>query len=135
VMGLIIKIMKLSFAGALIVFLFLNIFSGTYLSIYGQDEAFLKLGIPVLRVVALAMLFMSIGTIWLNSVTGTGNGRMTFIIELVAIIAYCTYVYVVLEMKRLSIIWGWASELLYWTILFSLSFSYIKSNRWRKTSF
>lgn len=133
VVGLITKIMLLSCSVALLVFLFLNVFPKTFLSIYGQREDFMELGIPVLRVVAIAMLFMSVGTIWLNAVTGTGNGKMTFIIELIAISVYCIYVYVVLELEKLSIIWGWMSELLYWTTLFSFSFAYIKSKKWYKT--
>jgi putative MATE family efflux protein len=133
VVGLITRVMLLSCSVALIVFLFLNVFPQSFLSIYGQGEDFMELGIPVLRVVSLAMLFMSVGTIWLNAVTGTGNGKMTFIIELVAISLYCIYVYVVLELQKLSIVWGWMSELLYWTVLFSLSFAYIKSKRWYKT--
>ena len=133
VMGLITKIMLLSCSVALIVFLFLNIFPKTFLSIYGQGADFMELGIPVLRVVAVAMLFMSVGTIWLNAVTGTGNGKVTFIIELISITVYCIYVYAVLEWQKLSIVWGWMSELLYWTTLFSFSFAYIKSKRWYKT--
>ncbi len=133
VMGLITKIMLMSCTIALLVFVFLNVFPKAFLSIYGQGEDFIQLGIPVIRVVALAMVFMSIGTIWLNAVTGTGNGKMTFIIELAAISVYCIYVYVVLELQKLSIVWGWMSELLYWSVLFSLSFAYIKSKRWHKT--
>jgi Na+-driven multidrug efflux pump len=133
VVRLITRIMLLSCSVALGVFLFLNVFPKSFLSIYGQGQDFMELGIPVLRVVSLAMLFMSVGTIWLNAVTGTGNGKMTFIIELVAISLYCIYVYVVLELRNLSIVWGWMSELLYWTVLFSLSFMYIKSKRWYKT--
>ena len=130
VVGLITKIMFLSCLVAFVVFLCLNLFPKTFLSIYGQGNEFMTLGIPVLRVVALGMLFMSVGTIWLNAVTGTGSGKMTFIIELAAISLYCLYVYIVLEMQKLSIIWGWMSELLYWSILFSLSFLYIKGNKW-----
>lgn len=133
VMGLIVKIMLLSCSVAFVVFAFLNVFPKAFLSIYGQGNDFMDLGIPVLRVVAIAMLFMSVGTIWLNAVTGTGNGRMTFIIELVAISVYCVYVYAVLEWQKLSIVWGWLSELLYWTTLFSFSFTYIKSKKWYKT--
>jgi len=133
VIALITKIMFLSSTVALMVCLFLNVFPGTFLSIYGQGDDFTELGVPVLRVVALAMLFMSVGTIWLNAVTGTGNGKVTFLIELAAISFYCVYVYVVLELQKLSIVWGWLSELLYWSVLFSLSFIYIKSKRWHKT--
>jgi len=133
VVRLITRIMKLSCSVAFFVFLFLNIFPATFLSIYGQNEQFISLGIPVLRVVAVAMLFMSVGTIWLNAVTGTGNGRMTFIIELVAISMYCIYVYLVLELNKLSIVWGWMSELLYWSVLFLFSYLYIRSKRWYAT--
>ena len=132
VVPLIFRIMKLSFLAALIVCVFLNVFPQLFLSVYGQGESFMQLGIPVIRVVAIAMLFMSGGTVWLNAVTGTGNGKMTFIIEVAAITVYCIYVYLVLEVYQLSIVWGWMSELLYWTVLFGLSFWYIKSKKWEK---
>ncbi|HWJ92799.1 MAG TPA: hypothetical protein VNR87_16905, partial [Flavisolibacter sp.] len=99
----------------------------------GQGEDFMELGIQVLRVVAMAMVFMSVGIIWLNAVTGTGNSKITFLIELGAIVLYCVYVYLVLEVARWSIIWGWISELLYWTCMFTGSYLYIKSKRWKST--
>lgn len=126
------KIMLLSCSIAAIVCLLLNSFPQLYLSIYGQDEAFMQLGMPVLRVVAFAMITMSIGTVWLNAVTGTGNSRITFIIELTAIILYSLYVYYVLEVQSLSIIWGWLSEFIYWITLFLLSFLYMKSGKWKQ---
>ena len=133
VIRLIIKIMKLSCGLAAVVFILLNLFPGVFLSIYGQGNDFADAAKPVIRVVALAMMFMSVSSIWLNAVTGTGNSRFTFLIELAAIICYCFYVYIVLEVKNLSIVWGWMSELLYWFILFSLSFAYIKSKKWYHT--
>jgi Na+-driven multidrug efflux pump len=133
VMRLITRIMMLSCGGALAICALLNLFPVAILGIYGQQGDFIEAGVPVLRIVAVAMVFMSVGTIWLNAVTGTGNGRVTFIIELAAIALYCTYVYVVLEIQHMSLVWGWASELLYWSVLFLLSFLYIRSNRWRAT--
>jgi putative efflux protein, MATE family len=133
VIPLINKIMKLSSSMALVVFVLLILFPGLFLSIYGQETDFMELGMKVIRVVAFAMLLMSFSTIWLNAVTGTGSSRYTFLIELGAIIFYCLYVYIVLEVKFMSIIWGWMSELLYWTLIFSLSFTFIKSKRWIHT--
>ena len=133
VIPLINKIMKLSSSMALVVFALLILFPGLFLSIYGQEKDFMQLGIQVIRVVAFAMLLMSFSTIWLNAVTGTGSSRYTFLIELVAIIFYCLYVYIVLEVKFMSIIWGWMSELLYWTFIFSLSYTFIKSRKWIHT--
>lgn len=125
------KIMLLSCSIAILVCILLNSFPQLYLSIYGQDGDFMQLGVPVIRVVAFAMILMSIGTVWLNAVTGTGNSKITFVIELSAIILYCLYVYYVLEVQKLSIIWGWMAEFIYWTTLFLLSFLYMKSGKWR----
>jgi putative MATE family efflux protein len=127
------KITRLSFGFALLVFLTLNLFPHFYLALFGQDDAFLQEGVPVIRVVSFAMLIMSAGTIWLHAVTGTGNSKFTFFIEMVAILLYSVYVFAVMEVYKLPVFWGWASEILYWSLLFSLSFLYIRSKRWYNT--
>jgi len=124
------KIVHLSLGFTFLIFLALNIFPNAWLSIYGQSGEFIAAGIPVLRVVASALLIMSVSTIWLNAVTGTGNTRVTFIIEVFAIVFYCVYVYLVLEVYQLSIVWGWMSEFLYWIVLFTLSYWYLKKGKW-----
>lgn len=131
VIPLINKIARLSLSVAIVIALLLNFFPDVYLSIYGQTEEFIRVGTPILRLVAIVMVLMSVSSIWLNAVTGTGNSRVTFLIELFAIILYCTYVFIVLEVNKLSIFWGWASELLYWSCMLVLSFIYIKSGRWK----
>jgi multidrug resistance protein, MATE family len=131
VIPLINKIVQLSLSVAIVIALLLNIFPDVYLSIYGQNEEFIRVGTPILRLVATVMVLMSVSSIWLNAVTGTGNSRVTFLIELFAIILYCAYVYIVLEVYKLSIFWGWASELLYWSCMLFLSVIYLKSGRWK----
>lgn len=129
---LIMKIVKLSFMFSAVLALMINIFPRALLSIFGQDDSFIEAAIPVVRVVSSALLLMSFGVVWLNAVTGTGNSRYTFLIELVTIILYCVYVYVVLEVLQLSIVYGWMSEWLYWLSLFFFSWLYIRSGKWKK---
>lgn len=131
VIHLIRKIVKLSTGSALIIAVVINIFPQQLLSIFGQNEAFITTGIPVVRVVTSAMVLMSFAVIWLNAVTGTGNSRITFLIELITIILYCAYIYIVLEKYFLSITYGWMSEWLYWIGMFTLSFLYIRSGKWK----
>jgi hypothetical protein len=40
-------------------------------------------------------------------------------------------VYFVLERWHLSLVAGWISEWVYWLSIFSLSFLYIRSDRWK----
>jgi multidrug resistance protein, MATE family len=126
------KIMSLNTGIILIVCLLLTLFPQVFLSIYGQTDAFMEAAVPVMRVVAFAMVLMSVATVWLNAVIGTGNSRITFMIEVLAIVVYCIYVYLVLEVYQLSILWGWMSELIYWSIMFLFSYRYIRRNKWRK---
>jgi putative MATE family efflux protein len=131
VLPLIRKIVKISTGLSLMVAILINIFPGYLLSAFGQDEEFIQAALPVVRVVTAAMVMMSFSVIWLNAVTGTGNSRVTFIIELITIILYCLYVWLVLEKYNLSITWGWVSEWLYWISIFALSCWYIRSGKWK----
>jgi MATE family multidrug resistance protein len=126
------RIIRMNAGFMLLVCLLLNLFPTTILSIYGQSEAFVAAAVPVLRLVACTMVLMAVAVVWLNAVTGTGNSTMTFRIEVAATVVYCIYVYLVLEVYRLSILWGWMSEVLYWVVLLVLSVRYIRSGRWKK---
>jgi len=131
VIPLINKIVKWSLGFAFIVFILLNLFAKEFLSIYGQGEGFMLEGIPVLRVVSVALLLMSIATVWLNAVTGTGQSKINLWIEFFAIIVYIAYCYITIEYLQLPITIGWACELLYWICLLIPSYLYIKSMRWK----
>ena len=131
VIPLINKIVKWSFGFALGVCILLNVFAHQFLSIYGQGEGFMQEGIPVLRVVSIALLLMSIATIWLNGVTGTGQSKINLAIEFVAIIIYLVYAYVTIEYYQFPITIGWMCEIIYWLTLLIPSYLYIKSYRWK----
>ena len=129
--ALIRRIVRLSFLISTSLCILLNIFPNLVLSLFGQDEEFIRLAIPAMRVVSVALVMMSFATVWLNAVTGTGNSRVNLGIEVIAIIAYSIFVYFVLRVYKLPIAIGWMAEWVYWSILFTLSFAYIKSGKWQ----
>jgi MATE family, multidrug efflux pump len=131
VYSLILKIISLSTGAAFITCILINLFPQVLLRAFGQNEIFIQHAIPVVRVVTIAMVLMSFSTVWINSVTGTGNSRVTFLIELITIILYCIYIWLVLEKFFLSITYGWMSEWLYWISLFIFSWLYMRSGRWK----
>jgi Na+-driven multidrug efflux pump len=132
VVPLIRRIMYWSMGFAVVICLFLNIFPHTFLSIYGQGEDFILAAIPVLRVVSTALVLMSVSVVWMNAVTGTGNSRINLFSEIAAISLYCLYVYLVLEKWNMHIVYGWASEWIYWTTILVPSFLFIRSGKWRQ---
>jgi MATE family multidrug resistance protein len=115
-----------------VIFLLLTIKPEWFLSFYGQGDDFIADAIPVVQVVSVALLMMSFSTVWLNAVTGTGNTKVNLLIELITIVIYCIYVYVVLEYLKLPITWGWGSEWVYWISMFSMAFFYMRSGKWQE---
>jgi len=131
VIPLIRKVVKMSLGISLFIFVILNLVPEFFLSFYSQGDEFIAEAVPIVRIVSVALLMMSVGTIWLNAVTGTGNTRVNLLIELVTIVIYCVYVFLVLEHWNLSISWGWGSEWVYWLSMFSMAFFYMRSGKWK----
>jgi Na+-driven multidrug efflux pump len=129
--ALIKKIVTLSASMGIVFCLLLNVIPETFLSIFGQEQGFIDEAIPVVRVVSSALVIMSFATVWLNAVTGTGNTRINLYIEIIAIVCYIIYAYLVLEVFRWSVVVGWMSEWIYWSIMLLFSYLYIRSGKWR----
>jgi len=131
VVALIKRIALVSLSISATIFIILNIWPSMFLAFYGQGPEFITEGIPVVRIVSIALIMMSFSTVWLNAVTGTGNTVVNLMIESITIIIYSVYIYIVLEMLNMPITWGWASEWVYWSCMFTMSFFYIQSGKWK----
>jgi Na+-driven multidrug efflux pump len=125
------KIMLLSVTATFIMVGALNLFPAHFLQLFGQTDAFVADAIPVIRIISIGMLGMSIATVWLNAVTGTGKTKMNLLIELAAVICYLIYVYLVMIKFRLSLTMAWTNEFVYWVVIFGIAFWYIKSGKWK----
>lgn len=132
VISLINRIVTVSVALSLTLCILLNLWPEWFFSVYGQGEEFIAEAIPIVRVISLALILMSFSTVWLNAVTGTGNTVINLAIELITVVVYSIYVYLVLEYYQLSVTIGWMSEWVYWVSMFSMAYAYMKSGRWKK---
>jgi len=125
------KIMLWSIGFCCFMCLLVNIFPHQFFSLFGQGEAFVAEGIPVLRVVSTALLIMSIANVWLNGVTGTGKTKVNLAIEIIAIILYLIYSWIFVKVNYISLAMAWSNELVYWSAIFLLSFTFMKSGKWK----
>ena len=125
------KIMGWSVGFCSVPVLILNLFPEVFFNLFGQDETFVTEGISVIRMVSLGMIFMSIANIWLNGVTGTGKTKMNLLIEIVAITLYLGYTYYFMKVNYISLAMAWSNEFVYWTVIFLMSFFYLRSGKWK----
>ena len=131
VLSLIKKIATLSFLFTLFLCLLVNLFPDLFLRIYGRDADFNREAVPVIRIITAGLLCMSLATVWLNSITGTGNTRVNLVIELITIVLYTIFIWLVMYQWQMGLIWAWSSELLYWSVSFLLSYAYLRSGKWK----
>jgi MATE family multidrug resistance protein len=131
VMGAIKRIMLWSLALCAFMCLLINIFPTVFFSLFGQGKEFVAAGIPVIRMVSCGLLIMSIANIWLNGVTGTGKTTVNLMIEIIAITGYLIYTWIFMKMHYINLTIAWSNELIYWSIIFLLSFTFLRSGRWK----
>lgn len=111
--------------------LLVNLFPAAFFSLFGQGKEFVKAGIPVIRMVSCGLLVMSIANIWLNGVTGTGKTTVNLMIEIVAITCYLIYTWIFMKIHYINLTVAWSNELIYWSTIFILSFTFLKSGKWK----
>jgi len=130
--GIIQRMVGISMAGMFGLMLIINMYPSLFLGLFGQPDAFIAQGLPTLRIVSAAMIIVCAGVIWLNAVVATGRTTVVFWIEFWGIVGYLVYVWVVIEVLKMSIEAAWMSEWLYWITMLVLSYAYLKLGNWRK---
>ena len=131
VIGVVVKICKLSFIYAAVMCLLMLTFSHQFLSIYSSDLSLIDFAIPSLRVIVVATLIMSLSTVVFNGVVGTGNTLVNLTIEMSCVGTYLVYCYYIIYVWHSPLYLCWGSEFVYWTALLIAATLYLRSGRWK----
>jgi len=100
--------------------------------IYTDDAVLIAASIPVLRVISVAILFCAVSNIIFNGVSGTGNTRTAFFIEVVTLFFYLSYVYYTSVIHPSAVEIVWMSEFVYWILIGGMGYLYLMKGNWRK---
>ena len=131
VMPLLRKIIWMTFGVLVPILLLIALIPQTVLSIFTNDEAIITAGLGALYVLLASYVFTIPAQIYFNAVSGTGNTRAAFAIEISSLVFYTLYVVIVIFHYRLSLPWCWASEFVYSSIVFMLCWMYMRSGKWK----
>jgi Na+-driven multidrug efflux pump len=99
--------------------------------IYSDDLVLINEASKTIWIVYLTMITFIPGVILNNSLSGTGDTKSAFIIEVFATIIYLSYTYLVALVFKLPSTYIWAAEMVYWSIIGLLSYYRLQSNKWR----
>ena len=113
VISLIWKIARLSLGIGVGIVLILGLFPTFALQIYTSDLALIEKSIPSLYVILFVLLVLSVGNVFFQAVSGTGNTKSALLIELATLAAYCVWMWVMVIRLQAPLAVCWSSELIY----------------------
>jgi putative MATE family efflux protein len=133
VISLIKKISIMSFLLSMIAVIVLFIFPRAIVSVYTNDVSLIPDSINVLYVIAITMIFFSVGMVMFQGVSGTGNTRVTFMFEIIAITVYQITAYLLAIVFKTPVYYVWIVECMYFVMIGTMSFIYLRTGKWRQT--
>lgn len=114
-------------------FLPIMLFKPEWLIMLLTDDAVLQAkSIYPLYVIFISLFIFVPGVIFIHSLSGTGDTRTAFIIEVIGIAAYLTFAYLTAMVFRLSLEFIWMSEMFYWGSIALLAYLRLRSGKWKK---
>ncbi len=123
---------KLCFAILTPIIILFCFFPEAIISIYTDMPELRTASVPSFWVLCAAYLFLIPANIYFQAVSGSGNTRIAFFLELSVLVIYMVYITVIVLQLRLDVAVGWTSEMLWGGLMFILSYLYMRSGRWRK---
>ena len=100
--------------------------------ILGDERAYLiKAAYPVFWVLLGILVTFSFGSIFFNGLIGAGRTRLALIYQTVCALVYMLLIFVVVRSGWGNLTVAWSIEIVYWVLMFALSFRYFRRPRWR----
>jgi putative MATE family efflux protein len=100
------------------------------LALNKNDTSLVADCIPTLYVVSSALLFFAVGSVWFSGVSGSGNTKVTLMIEVLTIAFYCLVAWFLGVYLKADVAIIWLTEPLYFLVLTLASLVYMYSRRW-----
>ena len=131
VMSLIKRILKLSYYVVIGCALLFCIFPSLIISIYTNIPQLIPATKPSMIVMCSSYIFTVGAMVFFNAVSGTGNTKTAFRLEMAALVIYTLYCTVVIGIMKLDIAICWTAEHVYAIALLIFCYTYIRRGSWK----
>jgi Na+-driven multidrug efflux pump len=125
------RITKISLMISAVIILLVFLFPRALIQIYTSDPVLIAQTIPPMYVLLALLPIFSVGSVFFNAVSGTGNTKTALIFELFTLTFYLSYMWWIIIYLQSSVALCWTSEHIYWFFLMSFSFLYLKYGNWQ----
>ena len=125
------RVIKLAYIPVTILAVLFAIFPEHVLRIYTDMPDLISDSVPSLFVLCFSYLFTCPALICFNAVSGTGNTRTAFVLEMSALVIYIMFCTVVIAWAKADVAVCWLAEIAYGLSMLVICGLYLWSNRWK----
>ena len=125
------RVVKISLSITAVIIVMVLLFPRVLIQIYTNDPLLISQTIAPMYVLLTLLPIFSVGAIFFNAVSGTGNTKTALIFELFTLTFYLSYMWWIIVYLRSSVALSWTSEHVYWFFLMTFSFLYMKYGKWQ----
>ena len=102
------------------------------ISMINPNDIYLDKSAEIMRFVAVSILLYGFVSVYFQTVNGSGNTMISFLIELTCIICYLISAYILIKVWQVDIFWIWSVEYVYFGIMGLTSYLYLRNVDWKK---
>ena len=125
------KVLRVSIGFSFIFCAAILAFPDVFTSIFTNDEHVKDLARNPVRITGACLFGMAVSSVLFRAVTGTGATRYSLLLEFITLVAYMIYIIVLIPVLHVNLTIAWTSEFLYWLVLGTLCYYYLKSGNWK----
>ena len=125
------KVLKFCYMVILPLLIAITMAPEAFISIYTDISELVDASVASLWVLCASYLLTIPAFVYFQAVSGTGNAKSAFALELSALVAYVAYCAVVIEWWRSDVAVCWTAEAVYGGFMAVICRLYLWSNRWR----
>ena len=131
VKGLVIRILKFSYGAVAVIAGLIALFPHAVIRIYTNIPDIIEASVPSLWVLCSAYILTVPANIFFQAVSGTGNTRTAFLLELTALAVYMAYCYFIMHVIAADVAVCWTAEHVYGGAMMLLCGWYLLSGKWK----
>ncbi len=127
-----IKISLMSIALLLPILAFCFAFPTQVLSIYSNNTDILNASVNALYVLCAAVSISSISWVYFDAISGTGSTSHALLVEFIVVTFYIVAIWLFTKVVNLGVEGAWATEIVYYVVMTTLSVLYMRYYSWQK---
>ncbi len=97
-----------------------------------ENETNIAQSAEILRMVSGSIVIYALGMVYFQTISGSGNTKVTFLVECLATFSYLLAAFLFIKVWNWPIYWVWLVEYVYFIMMGTSSFFYLKKFNWKK---